>query len=255
MKKRTLLIGLMVVFMFGLTGNDLFAQSKNLAKVYFIKVKNGESGAFQTALKQHAQWRMENGDPWSWNVYEVVNGKNMGDFIIRSGGHSWADFDSYQDFNAKGSAEFGKNVSPYIAKITSTISANDTTLVNWYPNNNDVNLVQVYMYKLKPGHGADFYKAISEYGKAIKKENRKDYYGVIWTVNGGASELIAELVFPYKNWAEMEGPKEKWRDFTKRVLGEEKAKKVSEEFMNSYSDVHGFIVHRRKDLSVTKKGM
>ena len=254
MKKRTLLISLMVVFMFGLTANALFAQSKNLAKVYYVKVKAGESGAFQTALKQHAQWRMDNGDPWSWNIYQVINGKNMGDFIIRSGGHSWADFDSYQDFNAKGSAEFGKNVSPYIESITSNINAMDTTNVNWYPNNDEVNLVQVYAYKLKPGQGTAFYKAISEYGKAIKKENRKDYYGLIWSVNGG-SELVAELVFPYKNWAEMEGPKEQWRDFTKRVLGEEKAKMVHDEFTNSYSDVYGFIVQLRRDLSVKGKGM
>ena len=254
MKKRTLLISLMVVFMFGLTANDLFAQSKNLAKVYFIKVKDGDSGAFQTALKQHAQWRMDNGDPWSWNVYQVVNGMNMGDFIIRSGGHSWADFDSYEDFNAKGSADFVKNVSPYIEKITSKISANDTTLVNWYPNGDEVNLIQVYAYKLKPGHGMDFYNAVKEYGQAIKKEGRKDYYGVIWSVNGG-SELIVDLVFPYKNWAEMEGPKEQWRDFTKRVLGEEKAKIVREKLQNSYTDVHGFVVQLRKDLSVKAKGM
>ena len=53
----------------------------------------------------------------------------------------------------------------------------------------------------------------------------------------------------------MEGPKEPWRDFTKRVLGEEKAKMVHDEFTNSYSDVHGFIVQLRKDLSVKAKGM
>ncbi|WP_153638005.1 hypothetical protein [Prolixibacter sp. NT017] len=254
MKKRTLLVGLMVVVMFGLTANGLFAQSKNLAKVYYVKVKDGESGAFQNALKQHAQWRMDNGDPWNWNIYQVVNGKNMGDFIIRSGGHSWADFDNYEDFNAKGSAEFVKNVSPYIAKITSEISANDTTLVNWYPNNDEVNLIQVYAYKLNPGHGMDFYNAIKAYGDAIKKEGRKDYYGVIWNVNGG-SALVVDLVFPYKNWAEMEGPKEKWRDFTKRVLGEEKAKMVHDKLVNSYSDVYGYVVQWRKDLSVKAKGM
>jgi len=254
MKKRTLLIGLMVVFMFGLTANDLFAQSKNLAKVYWVKVKDGDSQAFQNALKQHAQWRMENGDPWSWNVYQVINGKNMGDFIIRSGGHSWADFDSYQDFNAKGSAEFGKTVSPYIAQITSLISANDTTLVNWYPNDDQVNLIQAYDYKLKPGHGMDFFNAIKAYGEAIKKEGRKDYFNVIWNVNGG-SALTVTLVFPYKDWAEMEGPKEKWSDFTKRVLGAAKAKEVHDKLVNSYSDVHGYIVQLRRDLSVKAKGM
>ncbi|MEJ2058635.1 MAG: hypothetical protein P8X39_12445 [Desulfofustis sp.] len=254
MKKRTLLISLMVVLLFGLSASELFAQSKNLAKVYFIKVKDGDSGAFQTALKQHAQWRMENGDPWSWTVYEVVNGTNMGDFIIRSGGHSWADFDTYQDFNEKGSAEFVKNVSPYIAEITSRITADDTTNVNWYPNDGEVNLIQVYTYKLKPGHGMDFYNAIKEYGKAIKKEGRKDYYGVIWGVNGG-SELMVNLVFPFKNWAGMEGPKEKWRDFTKRVLGEEKAKMVRDKLANSYTDVHGYVLHLRRDLSVKAKGM
>lgn len=250
MKKRTLLISLLVVLMCGLGTNELFAQSKNLAKVYYIKVKAGESGAFQTALKQHAQWRMENKDPWNWNVYEVVNGKNMGDFIIRSGGHSWADFDNYEAFNARGSAEFVKNVSPYIAKITSTITANDTTDVYWYPKADEVNYIQVYAYKLKPGHGMDFYKAINAYGKAIKKEGRKDYFGTIWNVNGG-SALVVDLVFPFKNYAEMEGPKEKWRDFTKRVLGEEKAKMVHNELVNSYSDVYGYIVRLRRDLSVT----
>ena len=86
---------------------------------------------------------------------------------------------------------------------------------DFYPNNDDVNLISVITYHLKPGHRRAFTQAVNKYHTAIKENNREAYYAFVWNVNGG-SGLRVSLVLPYKNWAEMQGPDESLRTFMVR---------------------------------------
>ena len=94
MHKTKTLATLLVALLLGLASQNAWAQQNNLARIYFIEAKVGMAAGFETALKQHAEWRKEQGDPWSWFVWQVVNGENLGSFVIRSGDHAWGDFDA-----------------------------------------------------------------------------------------------------------------------------------------------------------------
>ncbi len=249
MGNKKLLVGLFAAFWMSLISQSLFAQANNLAKIYFLKVKSGHDVEFVAALKEHAEWRKQAGDPWTWYVYQIVNGKNLGDFVIRSSGHSWADLDSYEEFLAKGAVEFNKNVGPQIKSISNAITAGDTTNFNWYPNSNDVNLISVTTYHLKPGQGRAFTQAVNKYHTAIKENNRETYYAFAWTVNGGPGPRVT-LVLPYKNWAEMQGPDESLRAFMVRILGSEEAQQLSDEFNSTYNSLESSVLRVRRDLSV-----
>ncbi len=249
MLNKKLLVGLLAAFWLSLFSQSLFAQANNLAKIYFVNVKSGHGAEFVAALKEHVEWRKQAGDPWTWNVYQIVNGQNLGDFVIRSGGHTWADLDSYEEFLAKGAVEFNKNVGPHIESTSNTITAVDTTNINWYPNNDDVNLISVITYHLKPGHERAFTQAVNKYHTAIKENNRETYYAFAWNVNGGSGPSVS-LVLPYKNWAEMQGPDESLRTFMKRVLGSEEAQQLSDEFSSTYRTRESSVLRLRRDLSI-----
>lgn len=249
MKKKKLVFGLLAVLLLSLFSPNLFAQAKNLAKEYYVKVKPGQGAEFVSALKQHAEWRKQAGDPWTWTVYQVVNGENLGDFIIRSGDHTWADLDSYEDFLAKGSVDFNKNVGPHIASITNAITSVDTACVNWPANNDEVKLISITTFNLNPGHEWPFSQIVHKFDKAIKENNRKANYAFVWTVNGGAGSRVS-LVEPYKSWADMEGPKESFGGFTFRVFGNYEAQKLWDDFNSAISSTESFVLMVRPDLSV-----
>ncbi|MHC4322546.1 MAG: hypothetical protein ACYST3_09765 [Planctomycetota bacterium] len=249
MGNKKLFLILLAAFCLGLLSQSLIAQSSNLARVYFVKVKSDHGAEFVAALKEHAAWRKQAGDPWTWIVHQVVNGKNLGDYVIRSGGHTWADLDSYEEFLGKGAVEFNKTVGPHIKSMSNTITAGDTTNVNWPSNSDDVNLISIISYHLKPGHGPAFAQAVNKYHTAIQENNREAYYAFVWNVNGGSGPRVT-LALPYKNWADVQGPEESMRAFMQRILGEEEAKQLYMEFNGTYTSTESMIVRVRRDLSV-----
>ena len=248
MRNKKMFLTLIVAFCLGLLSQNLFAQSKNLARVVFVKVKTGQGEDFAAALKKHVEWRKQQEDPWNWIVHQVVNGKNLGDFIIRSGGHSWKDFDDYAGFLQKSAPEFYKTVGPYIKDISSIITAGDTVNVDWPENTADVNLLSIISYHIKPGHGQAFTKAVSMFHKAIQDNNRDAHYSFGWTVNGEKGPTV-RLALPYQNWADVAGSEESLSDFIMRVLGEEKAKDLFEDFNDTYTSMESMMLLVRRDLS------
>ncbi len=249
MRNKKLFLALLVAFCLGLLSQTLIAQSNNLARIYFVKVKAGHGAEFAAALKEHAAWRKQAGDPWTWVVHQVVNGNYLGDYLIRSGGHNWSDFDDYEDFLRKSGVEFNKTVGPHIKDVTNAITAVDTVNVDWPENPNDVNLISVITYHLKPGQGSAFWQAANKFHKAIQENNRDVHYAFSWNVNGGKGPIVS-LVLPFKNWADMQGPEESLRDFIKRVLGEEEANKLFIDFSDTYTLTETMILRVRPDLSV-----
>jgi hypothetical protein len=240
---------LLAAFGLGLASQIVSAQTGNLARLYFVDVKSGHEAEFEAALKKHVQWRKQAGDPWTWYVSQVVNGKNLGDFVIRSGGHTWADFDSYSEFLLKGSIEFNKTVGPHIESISSLITAVDTNNINWYPEPDEVNLLRVITYHLKPGQGKAFRDVANKMGAAIREHKREAYFAHAWSVNGSYGPAVS-LILPYKNWAGMQGPEESFGDFLARVMGSEEVEKLFEKMSSTYRSRTSRILQVRRDLSV-----
>ena len=248
MGNKKLFLSVLVAFLLGIVSQSTFAQSKNLARVFMVEVKTGQGAEFSEALKKHVDWRKQQGDPWTWIVYQVVNGKNLGDFIIRSGGHNWKDFDDYEKSFKNGTTEFYKTVGPYIKDVSSIITAGDTVNVDWPENPMDVNLISITAYHLKPGKEREFTRTVSQTHKAIQDNNRDVHYSFGWTVNGEKGPTV-RLALPYKNWAAVAGPEESLSKFLMRVLGEDKAKDLMEDFSDTYTSTESMMLLVRWDLS------
>lgn len=244
------LIALLAALLLGLVSQNVRAQAdNNLARIYYVDVKAGHGAEFEAALQKHAQWRKQQGDPWAWMVFQVVNGENLGDFYIRSGDHAWKDFDDYAEFSAKGGADFNTNVTPHIESISSLMTAVDMENSNWPQDDRPLNLFSVTTFHLKPGQGPVFNQAVSKAMGVIKEHNRPGYVGFERVVNGLNSDAVF-LVEPYENWAAMQGPEEDLGAFLIRILGQEDAMKLFQQFDSTYDELESQVLMLRPELSV-----
>lgn len=70
-------------------------EEEKIHKMFHVQIKPGHADAYYAALAEHCEWRREQGDPWTWWIYTITNGQDVGDCVIRSGPITWADMDSY----------------------------------------------------------------------------------------------------------------------------------------------------------------
>jgi hypothetical protein len=226
------------------------ASSQNVAQVYMITPEQGAESGLEAAMRQHATWREEHGDPWGWNVYEVVQGKHPGTYIVRSPGHAWADFDEYtQGFGPKAGQHYNATVAPMAASTSSSIVELDTSLTHLPDDMSEYHLIEVTSYRLKPGHGQDFVEALEKAFQAVTQETEERYLGTAHVVNGAEADHV-RLVVPHTSWADFKAPDRTVEDILVEVYGEDETEQLFEQFGNAYSSSYNMVVRYRPELSV-----
>ena len=223
-----------------------------LARIYHISGKTGAGPQLEAAIAAHAKWRMDHGDPWRWDVYQVVNGDGLGDYFIYSGEHTWADFDAYSEFLLKGATHFDSVVAPHFEKVSSVITRADTKNVRWPEDPAKARVLQLISYKIKPGRGRAFNEAVSKFHEAIVKTEWPVHYGWEYLINGGPGPE-ATLALPAENWAAMKGPAKPFEAMLAEAYGEDEAKAILAGFVASFEGETSWVVVHRPDLSVTAK--
>lgn len=222
------------------------AQS-NKAWVYKLSPTPGNGTQLEMALANHVEWRSEADDPWTWNVYEEITGSDLGSFHITSGGHAWADFDSYTLSGAD--EHFDSIVSPHVGAAASAIIAQDTTAVNWPASADDARLLTLAYYDIKIGMLDDFLAAIKKYHEGIMATGHPTYYAFHTAVSGSDGwEVVG--VFPTANFAGFESKDPTLGAVLAEHFGQEEFQQLVEDFESTLNDARSVIVVHRPDLSI-----
>ncbi len=138
------------------------AQDATYARRDAVTPKDGMVAQFEAALKAHVQWRNENNDPWTWGVSTVEVGEALGQFGIRSGGHSWADFDAYDaGFGPEGLVHWNATVAPLVESISSRITTANPAISNQPPAGRATAFVNIQTFQLRPGRELQFNEAVA----------------------------------------------------------------------------------------------
>lgn len=227
-------------------------EAQNLVQVYELTPKDGQQAAFEAALQRHGEWREANGDPWKWDVYQVVQGENHGAFMVRSWGHSWSDLDAYSEgFGREAVDHYNATVAPLVKETKSYVSKVDTARSYFHPGN--WSLAEMFTYKLKPGKSEEWLEAVQAIRDAYEQENRSQYFE---TFNRpvGAGVSHARIAVLHENYADFRD--EDWSplEVVQAVYGEEKAEELSDQYYDSYSALYNMVLRPRPDLSVQAAG-
>lgn len=224
------------------------AGAQDLARVYHVTPS--DAGAFEAALAEHVAHRIEQGDPWGWTVMQVVSGEDFGDFIYRSGGHEWADFDTYDEgFGGEAAGHYGEVVVPHIADTRQWVTATDTANTLYPAEWDDIHLIGVTTYHLEPGMQEQFDEVIGTIHGAIVDADWPVYYSWNYMVAGTGGPQRTLAVF-HENWANFEQPDTPFMQMLQEQLGEDEAKGVMERLGETYRYIENMVVQVRPDLSV-----
>lgn len=224
------------------------AGAQDLARLYHVTP--ADAGAFEAALAEHVAHRIDQGDPWGWTVMQVVSGEDFGDFVYRSGGHEWADFDAYDEgFSGEATAHYQETVAPHVADTRQWVTATDTANSRLPADWDDIHLIGVTTYHLEPGMQQQFDEVIGTIHGAIVDADWPMYYS--WTYmaagTGGPQRTLA--VF-HENWADFEQPDTPFMEMLQEQLGEDETKNVMERFGETYRYIENMVVRVRMDLAI-----
>lgn len=224
------------------------APAQEIAQTYEFQPK--DDAAFEAALEKHAEDRMEEGDPWTWNVWEEIAGPNTGTYIVRSGGHSWGDFDTYnENFGGEAALHFEADVTSTIETTHSWIGRFDTALSR-PPNDGDrVRFAEVVTYHIEPGKQAQFDDAVEQIHSAIVAADWPARYSFVDPMMGKKGPQKVGAFF-FEDFADMQEPETPFMEMMGSEMGEEKAEKILEQMSSAIRSTETQLFVYRPELSV-----
>lgn len=218
-----------------------------LAETWVMVPMQGKAADLEMALKKHAAHRVELKDPRQWNLYSSVFGDNLDMIAARSFGFTWSDMDSYRDWNneKKPGEHFNEFVLPTTKNTEHYLSVIDMANSHWGADV-EYNYVGVSTYQVKMGHQGAMEEDIKLFSDVAKSSNWPYNWSWAQSVTGKGNFSLA---VPYKTWAAMAPPEQKFSEMMAKHLGSaEKAKEVFERWQSHFDSISYDVYVLRTDL-------
>jgi hypothetical protein len=230
------------------------AQDTNLAFAYRVRVNVGQERAFEAAMREHVAFRQEQGEPFSWEVYQVAFGDDAGQYLIRTANHSWADLDTYNgmgDFQRAVGDQFNSTILPFIAESSSWVTALDTAMSVMPPNMDDMNVFMVNRVWVDSEGAMEMEQAMRTIRETAMANDM--HYVVLRTLVGAQGSDLA-LVVPSQDFAGLEEPSPGMDELLMQALGEDGMMELFGSWLSGIEETSTSIIVLRRDLSVAGSG-
>ena len=219
-----------------------------LAKSILLEVKTDRFPQFEEALRQRLAYHRANHDGWSWHVWQIVNGDNLGDYYLRTHGHRWEDFDAESDLRRSDWADFLANIAPNLESMSSTISSLEPALSSWPASVTRPPLVSLTRFELNYQGFREFRAALEKIHAAMSDKAADRHYAWASTINGSDGPEMTLLV-PLASWTDLEPRQPTLWSVIEEVYGAEQANALRATIGSSVRAVHSSVVAYREDLS------
>lgn len=224
-------------------------KAVDVGQVYVMVPKPGMTKQFEDGRKRHMDWHRKQNDSWTWLTWQVQSGRSTGSYISTTFGHSWKDFDTWEQKLGAGDAADGEmNLSPNISngensywiymKEVSRPTAGDE------PNK----MAEVEHFFLKQDGDSDFNAAIQKINEAIGKTSWPVHYFWYQLANGGDGPHYV-LVIPHNSFAEMADPEPSFPVMLEKALGRHDAEELMHGLDKSIAKQSSELLTYRPDLS------
>ncbi|MEO8766181.1 MAG: hypothetical protein ABI416_17900 [Ginsengibacter sp.] len=136
------------------------SQPKNVISADRVFSKSDKAAEFEKGLAAHAQ-KYHTGN-WKWRVFEITSGPDAHGYHITEGPNSWTSLDTRGDISKEHTADWDKNVAPFITeKGSSSFGVFNEALSTVQLTDFADNIIIVHTF-LKPGQ-------IDKYKEELKK--------------------------------------------------------------------------------------
>ena len=234
-----------------LMAQDEEKPPSSVAKNHFVNANPGQALEFEAAYKGHLEFHANNNDSWYWHTWQVTSGQNFGQYIIRTGDHSWSDFDGRGDFGQQDYMHYLKNVSAYVKKVTSNMVVGVPSLSNWTNDYGLPKMVDVTVFQVHSEYDQAFSHTIQKIHKAIVEKEIPFTY--MWSYVASGAEGAGPtwvLVFPFKSWTEYgESFIPTFWKMIEEVHGEYETDLIRKLLGKSIAHKENFMAEYREDLS------
>ena len=226
------------------------AQEKpgNIALVYTTKARSLNVMQHEAAMKKHFEWHRANRDAFTWFVWMVTSGENLGDFVVGTFGHQWKEFDARAKFDEADDADFIPNVLPTAEKVDLGYWEFLPAASHPSPSAQPAAMAQVTHYFVKPDGFVAFGDAIKALKTGLEKTNYPMYVYWYRLVSGGEGPQFVVAV-DRNSWAEMTGPAKSLDDALAEGLGAQKAAEVLAAIRQTTRYTRSYMIAYRPDLS------
>jgi len=248
LKRSVVYFALLIPFFLASKGTAQEAEPGNIVRATINTPMPGMRAAYEEGVKRHQQWHREHKDTWTYNVWEQVSGPGTGNYVHRTAGHHWADFDQSR-FDAQAhSANAAENIWKHRAATETQFSFLVRSLSTIAERDGPPAMVVVNTVKLKPDKGPLLASAVREIREARKKVGKSREFYVNWLVNSGINGTLM-MVSPRENWADRGGPWGENRAVLTEVHGEGQARLIMDRFSEAIEESTSAVFKYRPDLS------
>ena len=220
----------------------------SVTQVLRQKARPDMTAQYEAGRKKHMGWHKAQGDTWAWDVFEIMTGPDSGGYIIASGNHQWADFDTWlakfgdgdtADAAASMAGAQGGSVTSYWTQLSS--------VSRLPPANERLPLLTLTVYRVKPGSDGALLTAITKLNAAL--DAAKFPVRSIWyrLSNGGDVPSYA-VVSPRANMAAL-GPVPSLLETVEKQLGKAASDALAKSFFDNVTGATTELLQRRADLS------
>lgn len=219
-----------------------------ISKVFRITVDPGDALHFETAFREHLKLGVKNNEPWAWYTWQMVNGPDLGQYVVRSHGHRWRDFDEREQHNRLDRADFMATVAPHITSISSTLETVEPALSNWPADRGRPALVEMTRFKLEFAAVQDFVAAVEKLHEAVIEKDPSRHYVWFSTINGSTGPTMT-LAIPHDDWADFEPEEQPLWELVSQVYGEAEAQAIRQAIGRAVRSSISYVLQLREDLS------
>jgi len=226
-------------------------NANNICRIFFQTPKPGMTQQFEAARKKHNLFHGSQKDTWTWNTHLIQTGDNTGTYVTSTCGHSWKDFDTWEQKMGKAdAADAAASIGPTVQNGRNGfyVYRADMSLAATLPPSP---MVSVSVYMLHPGAAPEFIDAIKKVNDALSKQpDWPKTSGWLQLANGGEAPTFV-LISARQNWGEFAGQAKTPLDVVTETLGKEAADAVFKTIRESTVRIWTEAATFRPDLSYT----
>jgi hypothetical protein len=222
--------------------------SDHVALVYSTKARSLNVGQLETALKKHFAWHREHKDNFTWYIWQVTSGENIGDFVVGTFGHDWKEFDARAKFDEADDADFIPNVLPTVEKVDLGYWAFLPEASHPSPSPQPAAMSQITHYFVKPDGFVAFVDALKEMKTAFDKGDVPMYINWYRLVSGGEGPQFV-VAIDRNSWTEMAQPAKSLDQILAEALGPQRAISVLTAIRQATRFTRSYMLSYRADLS------